>query len=591
MRTLFLFFIILSFTIHSYGGNMQLDYKLSWKQPNAHYFDITIHVTGSPRKTTSFRIPAWRPGRYVMQNFTKNIVGVTAETESGAVLELHQTDKDTWQVQNGNYNDFCLRYKAYAFELDAGNSFLDDSEAYINPATMMMYVPGRETDPLSLKIEKPASWKIALPLDIANDGRYHVSDYHTLIDSPILISPDFKTYRFSYAGATIELAIQGDGVYRPDSLIADVRKIVTTEAALFGGLPFKRYVFIYHFMSRPFSHGVEHKDATSIVVGPADFSVKRNYNRFLGVTAHEFFHVWNVERIRPESIYLPDYSREEYSQLMWFFEGVTSYYDDLTLCRAGLLKPKAYHKVLAGNICRFQQNPGHKITSPAMASFQSWGKYNGAPPYSNVSFYTSGAVLGLLLDLEIRALTGNKKSLDTVMRYLYKNYAQKDRGVGENDIRLAIEQVSGHSFKAFFADYVQGTKDIDFDRFLDHAGLTLTKEPDPDKASAYLGLSVEGVYNRVIRMLPGSPAFEAGLDMNDELIAIDGRKIDEGMLPQLLKQYSPGDVLTVTCFHHAKLKTRKVTLGDGHIKNWKVKALQDKNTLQKAIYRDWLKIR
>jgi len=344
-------------------------------------------------------------------------------------------------------------------------------------------------------------------------------------------------------------------------------------------------------MSRPFGHGVEHKDATSIVVGPADFSVKRNYNHFLGITAHEFFHVWNVERIRPESIYLPDYSREEYSKLMWFFEGVTSYYDDLTLCRAGLLKPKAYLKVLAGNIRRFQQNPGHKITSPAMASFQSWGKYNGAPPYSNVSFYTSGAVLGLLLDLEIRALTGNKKSLDTVMRYLYKNYAQKDRGVGENDIRLAIEQVSGHSFKAFFSDYVQGTKDIDFDRFLDHAGLSLTKEADPDKASTYLGLSVQGVYNRVIRMLPGSPAFEAGLDMNDELIAINGRKIDEGMLPQLLKQYSPGDVLTVAYFHHAKLKVRKVTLGDGPNKKWKVKALQNKNTLQKTIYRDWLKIR
>jgi len=588
MRLFFLFLFSLIFITNSIGGTMHLDYTLSWQKPNAHYFDISIHIKGTPEKTTSLRIPAWRPGRYVMQNFTKNIIEVRALSKMGTSLPIQQIDKDTWQITNGTSSDFFVKYKAYAFELDAGNSFLDDTEAYINPVTMMMYIPGNEQQPLSLHIKKPDDWKIITPLDAGADGIYHVADYHTLVDSPFLISPDFKIYQFTYDGAKIQLAIQGEGIYQPDSLIRDVRKIVKTEAAIFNGLPFKRYVFIYHFMSRSFGHGVEHKDATSIVVGPANFTIKKNYKRFLGITAHEFFHVWNVERIRPARIYLPDYSKEEYSSLMWFFEGVTSYYDDLALCRAGLLTPKAYLKRVANNIRRMQENPGHKISSPALASFQSWGKFNGAPPNTSVSFYTSGAVMGALLDLKIRHLTNNKKSLDDVMRYLFKNYALKKKGVPENGILSAVDQVSGHSFKAFFNDYIDGTKDLDYNGILKFAGLQLIKQNDPDRAKAYLGVSVTGPENRVRNILPGSPAFKSGLDLNDELVAIDGKKVEEGQLNHLLKLYNPGDEIAVIYFHHNKLNKRMVTLGSGHNKKWRIRPMEKKKKAANILYKDWL---
>ncbi len=591
MRLFFLFLLSLILATNSIGGTMQIDYMLSWQQPNAHYFDISIHISGSKGKTTDFRIPAWRPGRYVMQNFTKNIIGVKARSKNGKPLSIRQIDKDTWQIVNGTASDFVMNYKAYAFELDAGNSFLDDTEAYINPVTMMMYVPGKERQPLTLRIKKPDDWKIITPLDAAPDGLYHVPDYHTLVDSPFLISPDFKLLRFNYAGAKIQLAIQGEGIYEPDTLLRDVRKIVKAEAAIFNGLPFKRYVFIYHFMPQSFGHGVEHKNASCIVVGPNDFSEKKNYRRFLGITAHEFFHIWNVERIRPARIYLPDYSREEYSHLMWFFEGVTSYYDDLALCRAGLLKPKEYLKRVANNIRRMQENPGHKISSPAMSSFQSWGKYNGAPPNTAVSFYTSGAVMGLLLDLKIRHLTHNKKSLDDVMRYLFATYALKDKGVPENGILSAVEQVSGHSFKAFFDDYIDGTKDVDYNGILKFAGLELVKKNDPARANAYLGVSVTGVENRVRHILPGSPAFKSGLDLKDELVAIDGKKLKEGQLNHLLKAYQPGDKITVTYFHHDRLNKRMVTLGSGHNKKWKIRQAGKKTKARDILYKNWLGIK
>ena len=426
MRSLRFSFVLLALLIlFNFGdGNakMVISYHLSWQKPNSHFFNLEMTVQNPGSDATEFRIPAWRPGRYIIQNYSKNIINFEAVDHTGRTLAFQKLDKDTWKVNHGGVKEITVRYQNYAYVLDAGASYLDDSEAYINPITLLMYIPGQEMLPVSMRIKKPDDWKIATALDADPvSGAFLAANYHELVDSPFLISPDFELLSFEHDGAIIELALQGAANYNRETVLEDIRKIVADQCKMMGGPPFKRYLFMVHLMPYRIGHGVEHKNSTSIVTGPADFDDPVFYGRFLGVSSHEFFHVWNVERIRPESIYLPDYSKERYTSHMWFYEGVTSYYDLLSLKRSGVFTKYQFYAGLERSINRLQRTHGRKVTSAAMASWNSWATFEDPPPHTTISFYNKGEILGLMLDMEIRQRTNNQKSLDDVMRYLYDN--------------------------------------------------------------------------------------------------------------------------------------------------------------------------
>ena len=545
---------------------MQIAYQVAWAQPNSHYFDVTVTVTNPGAGPTAFRIPAWRPGRYRIENYTRNVIQFAAADGAGATLNFRKLDKDTWEVPHGAIKRIVVTYRYYANVLDAGSSYLDDREAYLNPVTMLMYLPGREHLPVSIRFPNPQGWRVVTALDIDPvTGAYPAADYHELADSPFLISPDVEVLEFEYRHARFEIALQGKADADLQKLIGDIREIVRVQSELFGDIPFKRYVFLYHLVPFRISHGVEHKNSTSIVRGPVDFSSPEFYFGLLGFTSHEFFHVWNVERIRPAAIYYPDYSRENYTTGMWFYEGVTSYYDMLTLCRAGLISRYAFYNDLQRVINGFEKSPGRKLNSPAMTSWDSWGREQDPPPNTTVSFYRSGQLLGLLLDLEIRGRTANAQSLDAVMRYLYRNYAQKDIGVPEDGIQQAIEAVAGSSFEAFFRDFVYGTEDIDYNAFLPHAGLELVEDVDSGTPAAYLGIRLSGDSREslIANVFPASPALEAGLAVGDVLLALDGQRAHADNLDRLLQPYHPGDKITLTVFRREELRRFEVLLGGG----------------------------
>ena len=391
-----------------------IDYHLAWPEPHTHFYHVTMDIQRSGSGDLDVRMPAWRPGRYIIQNYSRYVIDFEAKTEGGVALPFEKTDKDTWRIAAGDNQNIRVTYRNYARVLDAGESYLDPTEAYLNPITVLMYVPGSEFTPSILRFDKPDDWKVATALDYdAEKDGYPVSDYHELVDSPFIISPSFKVLSFEHEGATYELVFQGETNYDAEKVISDVRAITRAQVDIMKVTPFNRYVILYHMVPNPFGHGVEHKNSTSIVLGPADFNSSGFYNRLLGITSHELFHIWNVERIRPEAIYHPDYSKENYTTTMWIYEGITSYYTTLTITRAGLLTPEQYLNRVGFTLQGYDRNYGRKMTSVAMTSWNSWVSSN-APPNTTYSFYTAGNVLGMLLDLEIRGRTDNRLSLDDV---------------------------------------------------------------------------------------------------------------------------------------------------------------------------------
>ncbi len=542
------------------GRSQTVEYTISWKAPNSHYLDITMSIEAPDQPTTLFRIPAWRPGRYIIQNYSRNVIGFSAEDEKGRALAFRKTDKDSWQVDSGQAKKITIRYQYYAAELDAGSSYLDETEVYVNPNNLLMYIPGKENLPCRLTVQHPPEWELACALK-KDRGALLADNYHELVDSPLIAGSELTIFGFNTRGARIDIAMEGHFDGKQESVAADLQKIVETQVDLFGELPLTYYVFLYHLVPHRFMHGVEHKNSTSIVSGPANFDDPGFYRRFLSVSAHEFFHVWNVERIRPTAIYKPDYSKENYSSLMWFFEGVTSYYTRMTLYRAGLLNKGQLYRHIQQNMRRSLNNPGSLITSASASSWNSWVNSSDIPPNTSISFYRKGEFLGLMLDLDIRRRTNNRVSLDDVMRYLNIEYAKKDRGVPEDGILKAVEAVSGQDYDEFFQRYIDGTEVPDYEGIMAAAGILVADQAE-NLPIPYLGFEIRGSEELTISNLRNnSPAMAAGIMDDDILLAIENRRITRRNYSEILGTLSPDQIVTISVFRENMLKHFKVTVG------------------------------
>lgn len=584
-----LFFCLLSIIATS-AGQAQIDYTLNWTHPSSHYVHITVSARAAG-DSTDFRIPVWRPGRYVLQNYARNVVGFRAEDAQGAPLVFRKIDKSSWRVWHPGRDSLRVSYSYYANELDGGSSYLDDSECYINPITSFAYIPGRELEPVRLRISKPASWRIATALQ--RDGDELISEnYHEFVDGPILISPDFLLLDFDVQGVRHEIAIQGEFQADTSAFVDNLKKIVIAQTELMDDMPLDRYLFMFHLLQRPFGHGVEHKFSTSIVLGPADFLDKRFYRRLLSVSSHEYFHIWNVERIRPAALMLPDYSRENYTTLMWLHEGITSYFSSRALLKAGLLSREKYLENRAAAISRYLRSPARAIISPMESSFESWIKSQGqAPPNTYMSFYSLGDIIGTALDLELLQRTKGRKGLAEAMQWLNETYARKNLGIPDDALQRACEAISGRDFSAFFQAHVQGVDEIDFARLLEQAGLALiAKEPAPGTPEVWLGLRLRGDEKQtsIANVVPNSPAYAAGLARGDILIALDGRRVHRENYHRVLRRYKTGDRVTLTVIRNDRLREFSITCAERPVMAFKIVPVQEPGKEQQKLRNRWL---
>ncbi|HLE57297.1 MAG TPA: PDZ domain-containing protein [Rhodothermia bacterium] len=569
----------------------EVAYRIGWGSPNSHLYDVEMRFQNPESGPVSVRIPAWRPGRYVIQNYAKNIIRFSASDGEGTALAFRKTDKGTWEIDAAPSQEVVVSYQAYSKELNGGSSYLDDQEAYINPITLLMYIPGQEMLPVTLSVKRPDGWKAATQLAFDSRRNLYLADnYHEVVDGPLIISPTLELHSFEFAGATFEVAIQGSLEADRQQLLQDLQKIVEVQVNMMGVIPFDRYVFLYHFVDQPIGHGVEHKNSTSIVLGPP--SKPDFYKGILSVSAHELFHAWNVERIRPEAIYYPDYSSEQYTTTFWIYEGVTSYYTSLTLVRSGLITEDEFLRRIAGSINSFESSYGKNVTSIAMSSWDSWTKGEQAPPNTYFSFYTAGEIIGLLLDMEVRGRTRNRQSLESVMQYLYAEYAARGRGVPEDGLQRAIETITTGTIAPFFEAHIHGTEQIEYDRYLYHAGYRLAVTEDPNVPSVTLGIQLAEGQNDVVisSVVPESAAFEAGLYADDALIALNGRRVTQANLNDVLDDIEPGQTVAATIFRRNQLQTIQIPTRGGGNSKYELVRLPDTSTLQNQTRRDWMNL-
>jgi len=552
----------------------------------------------------------------LQREFARNIQDFDPRDESGKSLKWEKIDKGTWRVETGTSSNaphaIAVHYRVYANELSVRTSHLDASHAYFNGASVFMYVKGALRNPVRLKVLSPPGWQVTTALGLAPDseGYYHAPDYDILVDSPTEAGTH-KLLQFEVRGKVHRVALWGEARIPSGRLETDLAKIVEQGALLFGGLPYDHYTFIVHVQGG-IGGGLEHLNSTTLGVTPDAFASRTGYVGFLGLASHEYFHLWNVKRIRPEALGPFDYEHENYTRSLWLSEGVTDYYGQQLVRRANLITPAEYLKSLAAEISLYERTPGRLEQSAEQASYDSWIKYyrpdeNSAN--SSISYYNKGELLGWMLDIEIRQRTNGRKSMDDVMRGLFQDYAQRGAGFPDADLKGVFEKVAGADLTDFFDRYVKGTSEIDFEHYLQAAGLHLDRTyeanqaeanialPEPEQkatsrtASGTLGLTTRVSGDRVfVASVPaGTAASQGDISAGDEIVAIDGRRIDAGNQKRRLESLVPGQRVTLTFFRREKLMDVNLVAGLKPPDKYAIKTMKEASPAQRELYRAWIR--
>jgi predicted metalloprotease with PDZ domain len=559
---------------------MSVYYAIRPAQPGAHLFHVVCRVERPDPRGQRFMLPAWVPGSYMIREFARHVIRVTA-LAGDRKLDVRKLDKHTWQVEPAA-RPIELVYEVYAWDLSVRAAHLDDTHGFFNGASVFMLPSGFEREPCDVDLLPPEgaqfqAWRVVTALAPArgtrrlNFGRYRAADYAELIDCPVEMGT-FALGRFDVSGVTHEIAVTGH-VPRldMDRLTADLARLCAGHVRLFEPKtrkpPFKRYLFLTLAVDDGYG-GLEHRASTALICKRADLpfvgmkAATEGYRTFLGLASHEYFHAWNVKRIRPAPFVGYDLTRENYTRLLWAFEGFTSYYDDLLLARSRLISEQQYLDGLAKTMTTVLQRSSRFKQSVADSSFDAWIKYyrqDENAPNAVVSYYQKGALIALALDLTIRAESGGKRSLDDVLRLLWTRYLAAGAsyaGVADDEIATAAEVATGLALRQRLVAWTEGTADPDFATLFAPFGIAFQTKPAVDEPGfALLGVktTASGSDCRVSQVYDGSPAQAAGLSAHDTLIAIDGLRVTAKNFDNLLTRYAAGDRIEVLAFRRDEL--------------------------------------
>ncbi|MEA3287196.1 MAG: PDZ domain-containing protein [Candidatus Marinimicrobia bacterium] len=566
-----------------------IHYKLSMPEPHTHLFEVEMRLEGGRGKQV-VALPVWTPGSYLVREYAKNVQDVSARSENGTPLIIQKIDKNHWEIRGKRGQDIIVSYKVYSFEHSVRTSFLNSDHALVVPASVLMYWQKNQGRKHHLHVDLPEAWSTITtalePFNQPGNVDFTAENYDELADSPLELGNQ-HVIEFEVLGKPHLMALYGASNYIDSVLVADFTRIIEAEAAIFGGLPYDHYNFIFHVEEG--RGGLEHAGSSVNFVSRWSFTNEKRYKRFLALVAHEFFHTWNVKRLYPRGIATFDYDNENYLDELWMAEGFTSYYDELILQRIGISNREAYLEVIKDEINTLESRPGKNHQSVTEASWDAWIKYyrrNEHSPNSTVSYYNKGHLLGLLLDLKLISATGGKAGLDDVMLKLYQDFALKKKGYSTQDVRLACESISGLKLNNFFQDYVFGLKPLPYQSTFELAGLALDSTVEK---SAWLGakLSNRGGKVMITRVTEGSPAWNVGLNVNDELIAIDGFRV-KSATPQYFGEKVPGDRIICTLSRNGILRDIHLTVGFTPTTIEIVKQIEAPSGQQKQVFEKWL---
>ena len=546
-------------------SQVKVGFEVSFKEPQAHYVEMEMTISGLAKDYVDVKMPVWAPGSYLVREFAKSVEDFSA-TAGGKPVKFEKVRKNAWRVYSAKSNSIKIKYRVYGFEVSVRTPFIDESHAFLSSTGIFMYPDGLLKLPSTVKVIPFKGWsKVSTGLEpVAGQAfTYTASDFDVLFDSPIEVGNQ-EVFDFMASGVKHEVAMYGGGNYNKERLKVDMAKVIEQATAIYGENPNKHYTFIVHNFERG-GGGLEHLNSTVLGASRNAYNTPEGYLGFLNLVAHEYFHLWNVKRMRPVALGPFDYDNENYTTSLWVAEGFTSYYENKLMLRAGFIDPKTFVDGLVTAVASVTNTPGAKVQSAAESSYDAWIK--GYRPNENsnntgVSYYSKGEVVGLLMDLEIAQATKGTKSLDDVMKAMYLQGKALKRGYTDAEFKAMVEKVSGKSFTDFWAKYVNGTHPVEYDKYFGYAGISV-KNQNEGNSIPYIGVASKKTEGRIIisAISRNSAAWVDGLNVNDEVISVDGVGVEAALerMPVITSK-KPGEVVTVKVRRDGIEKDIKLTL-------------------------------
>jgi len=574
-------------------------YRVSIPRPHSHLLEVEASFPPVDDVLTAC-LPVWTPGSYLVREFSRHLQELIATNAQGDLLPVKRLDKRTFQVPSHG-KPVQLRYQVYANELTVRTSHVDGTHAFLNGATLFLYSEPLRSAEHRVAVSAPPGWNTHSAL--RRDGDELVaSDYDELVDSPLEVTPR-AALEFQAAGVVHQVVVWGEAPCEDSRLTADLQKVCETSAQMFGGVPLKGYLFLLYLTDKG-RGGLEHRASTALLYPRANLANSKGWEDFLTLAAHEYFHLWNVKRIRPRRLVPFDYSQENYTELLWAFEGITSYYDNLLVRRAGLMSAQRFLIRLGESLSSLHQTPGRKVQSLAEASLTAWIKHyrpDENSPNSAISYYIKGEIVSVLLDLEIRRATGDQRSLDDVMRLLWNRYGN-GVGVPEDGFERAASEVAGVNLSPFFDQWIRSTQELDYSGF-SHVGLEVKfriRESPSDKGGSpprvkpgevkpkgWLGVVIKGT-SAIGYVLADSPAMQAGIYADDEIVALDGYRVDGPGLLARCEEKRPDETVRITLFRRDQLIEVPVQLGSKPADGVYLARVDNPSPAQRTSYSKWM---
>jgi predicted metalloprotease with PDZ domain len=569
-------------------------YTLSFPSAAAHYVDVAATYPTGGRAELDLMMPVWTPGSYLVREYARHVESVRALSPDGRDLPVTKTSKNHWTARTGGAREITVTYRVYGREMSVRTNWIEDRFALLNGAATFITLADRMAIPHHVRLQLPPGWKAAISGLPEGTGPHSfvAEDYDALVDSPIVAGAP-GIHEFLVHGKRHLLVNTPDSpLWDADRAVADLERIVGEYREMWGDLPYEKYVFLN--MITEASGGLEHRNSTVLMTSRWATETRSRYQRWLSLVSHEYAHLWTVKRLRPIELGPFDYDAENYTRSLWIAEGITDYYADLVLRRAGLIGDDAYLNELSNVIESLQTTPGRLVTPVESSSFDAWIKFyreDENTRNTNVSYYTKGAVIGFVLDARIRRLTSGRRSLDDVMRAAYRSYAGA-RGFTPVGFRKIVSEVAGADLSGWMAQLLETTEEIDYGDALDWFGLRFTAARATGSPATlnWQGLRLHDANGRLVvtEVRRDSPAYASGINVDDEIVALNDFRIRREQWTARVDLFDPGETVSVLVARRDELRRFTLTVAPPAMDEWQLRVLTDATPEQQQHLRAWL---
>mgnify|MGYP003747913535 FL=1 len=571
----------------------KIHFEVSFPEVQAHYIEVKMSVTNLNQPYVDLKMPVWSPGSYLIREYAKNVERFRSLDKTGNTITYQKISKNTWRIPTESLDQIEVVYAVYGFETSVRTNFFDSDHAFIVPTATFFYIDNRIDHPTTVSIDLKDTWtSISTGLEQIEEHKFYAPNFDILYDSPIEAGNQ-DIWKFQAAGVEHECAMVGGGSYDKARLTKDITRIVEEETRIWGSNPNKRYVIITHNYQSG-GGGLEHLNSTVLGASRNAYLNETSYKNYLSLVAHEYFHLWNVKRLRPKALGPFNYDAENYTTGLWIMEGFTSYYDNLIIKRCGFYSEKEYLSLLANDFNIVLNRPGHAIQSAAASSFDTWIKYYRPDENSinsGISYYNKGAMLTALLDIKIIAATEGKLKLDDVIREAYEEFFLKlDRGFEENEFKSLAERIAGTSLDDIF-DAAHQDGELDYNDYFNLVGYEII-DTNVNNSTLTLGITtnkVDGLIS-VATVEKDSGAYEAGLNVRDELIAINNNRLDvkDKEIDFIVQHAKEGELLNFLVARDGLVREIPVQIRKNTKKIYEIRPLKDQTFLQELLGKIWM---